>query len=502
MTSTCFPALSNLPTECLDTIVSFVSTPSDLCVLDATSRNIQSLTDKYWSQNAMEKFGIQPNVEKNINNGKAAWRKGVALTCPNRNLYYEFQIEPIGVALSSATSLACNSNTIVGVCDNWEHISDEERYEGNDAIIFRDAKTLKQLAILDPPEMSRILFNITLAGAPGPKTEIVAATRNRCELAMLQQNGYYREYDLRNLFPNDASKFVVDNHLRDLPELKILGCVNHLVAYAAGKLFLLHFDGNLPMSETNELTPIESFEIDPIEKVIFEHNSNNKYCHSSLSWGSNELPGTLVLCSPGKISVWHLNDATSELKQIQIIENESVIGYDDLAMNKRYIVGSVFESRTLHIFDRNENGGQKIGELVDPGDIGNATRFERAYSPSMQFCGDLIILVHANADNWPFRPGSVNNSIGVWNIRSQSFVKIPRTATRGDNDIASMIRVDGDGYTCFVTHSYDRVVETVWGFPESDEGLLNLQRIVRNHTVITEPIRRIQISRKRKASQN
>ena len=72
--------LLDLPDAFLGVVVSY-ATANDLCALDVTCRRLAALTDTVWKTLAMESFGIEVSVPR-VPTGKAAWRKGKALTSP------------------------------------------------------------------------------------------------------------------------------------------------------------------------------------------------------------------------------------------------------------------------------------------------------------------------------------------------------------------------------------------------------------------------------------
>ena len=51
----------------------------------------------------------------------------------------------------------------------------------------------------------------------------------------------------------------------------------------------------------------------------------------------------------------------------------------------------------------------------------------------------------------------------------------------------SMAMVEGDEYVCFISHCFESSVEIVFGFPESENGLRNLQELAKPHIPIFPP---------------
>ena len=60
----------------------------DLCALDLVCRNFQISTEHAWKQLAMNRFGIE------LENGKHAWRRGIALTKPKHKYVLELRDPP------------------------------------------------------------------------------------------------------------------------------------------------------------------------------------------------------------------------------------------------------------------------------------------------------------------------------------------------------------------------------------------------------------------------
>ena len=50
-----------------------------------------------------------------------------------------------------------------------------------------------------------------------------------------------------------------------------------------------------------------------------------------------------------------------------------------------------------------------------------------------------------------------------------------------------MAMVEGDEYVCFISHCFESSVEIVFGFPESEHGLRNLQELAKPHIPIFPP---------------
>ena len=55
------------------------------------------------------------------------------------------------------------------------------------------------------------------------------------------------------------------------------------------------------------------------------------------------------------------------------------------------------------------------------------------------------------------------------------------------SEITSMAMVNGDEFTCFVCHAYDKADETVWGSPQSVRGFSNLQHVVHRQSLCVAP---------------
>ena len=100
--------LLQLPTVCLKRIVSFGGC-RELCALDATSRAFGALTEPVWACNALQEFGIRSND----GSGKAAWRKGKAVTSPERNKHFIFQLRASTVGSERGAHLASSTRMMI-----------------------------------------------------------------------------------------------------------------------------------------------------------------------------------------------------------------------------------------------------------------------------------------------------------------------------------------------------------------------------------------------------
>lgn len=409
----------------------------------------------------------------------------MALTRPEKDLHCAFQIQPREVQLVQCTSLASNSQIIAGITDGWANISDDEPYQGYGAIVLRDAKTFKQRAVLDE-ESDENYFGMKLGGLPG--NEFIVLTGNAVDKFMvLQEGGFRGEFMLSQMFADASAS--VDIARAEYWSLEMLGFQNHIIFGLAGKLYLVNFKVSDTLSETNSyflVSPVRSYTVPGF--VIRRPEVPEALGNICLGRGSDDIqPGIFAVASSAEISLWHLDDATSDLKQIQTISTDLGTFYDDVAVSKQYVCASVAKADEIHVFDRASK--QKIATLA------SQYSDDRIFSLQMHVVGALLF-----STSFVCSADEKHNGLQAWNLRTQESVFVSRLPEHADEDITAMVKVNGDGYTCFVTHAFDRGVETVWGFPESEEGLRNLQEIVKNHTLVSGPL--FQNNRKRKRSKS
>ena len=87
----------------------------------------------------------------------------------------------------------------------------------------------------------------------------------------------------------------------------------------------------------------------------------------------------------------------------------------------------------------------------------------------------------------------------VWQLSSGKRYDIVSSNTFESAPFTSMVQVQGDEYICFVASSFESPKDIVFGFPESERGLMNLRELAKRHLVLQMPPETTG-SRKRKAS--
>ena len=310
---------------------------------------------------------------------------------------------------------------------------------------------------------------------------------NEFGFVLMQVDGsYHRNFMLSELFPADSQHFKKPSKGNDYASL---GFGNHFVVSAAGMLFLLHFDGNEKLSdETNPIMAVLSIEND---------SCASQRC-TVMKPGSDDLPPkTFVVYQKHIVSVWQLNESTSELTKIQTIEapedalndddvrrntfEADVVGeriyYDDIAVGQRYIVGFSKHKDCLYLLDR-ETGSNVAEQCINFGRYAFGGIRELYIPPSLRIIGDLLVCSYYVNDF----------GLLVWNLRTREVFKVSSmAASRPRAEVPSMVRVGGVGYTCFVVSTRYAEKQIIYGFPESEEGLRNLQEIVRRKTIVAGP---------------
>lgn len=454
----CVFTFETIPDGQMESIVSYLSTANDLCALDATNKRLASFTEPVWQGLAVERFGMgrPPPHQKRCCSGKDAWRKGKSLTSPERKLHCVFQIQPVGVELNDIIQLACHGRTIVAA-----------DYD-NKSIVLRDAESLQQRAILEQHGTPGI-FSAVGGSADRPVVALAQGLGTEFSVYQESQDSFRQTYDLAESFPQDKERFGDGG---DFVYSPILGCQNHFVMYCLGKLYLFQFDSSKPLSEKHGVLPVQSFEVEP--RANWEHH----YLGYSMKWASSDdlLSGTFVVACHGKISIWHLDDSTSKMTQLQAVNTGTgkAYEYEDVAVGGRYLVANPVDSDMLHLYDR--CAGCKIAEL---GNESDRDYREGCYHPlQMHVFGDLLVC----------QRDRLSHTFCVWQLRTQSLLAtFDAPFPPGDRNITSVIPIQGDGYVCFVSHSYDDPVETVFGFPESETGFMKLREISKKHTLLVEP---------------
>ncbi|CAB9508585.1 expressed unknown protein [Seminavis robusta] len=420
--------LLDLPVECLQAVVAYSSSPNDLCALDETSRIVCNLTEPFWEKLALETFGIKKCSKAG---GKAAWRKGKALTSPERGWHFVFQIEP--------------------------------------------KETLEQRAILDTHHGDH--WTYCAVGGSG-NSEVICLSEDSSKFAVLQNDEFYRKYALEEMFPEDHDRLAGELG-RSGFAVMVLGCENHFIIYANGKLYVVGFKGHEKISdENNPIVPLRSVDLIPsLEDACGA-------CSCSMKWGSNDLlPGTFIV-NDEEISVWHFDDKTSTLSHVQTLETEEGKQYNAVAVSERHIVALLEDTTCLHLYDRST--GAKIAEQdfclkgIGASQLPN-------FGPQLHVVGEIVVCTSFG-----------DNGLCVWQLLTNETHHVPRVTNRDSDEVTSMVQVNGGGYTCFLSRAFNKMNATVWGFPESEQGLRNLQELVKRHTWVSGPPISIPINKKRR----
>ncbi|KAL3937020.1 MAG: hypothetical protein SGARI_002314 [Bacillariaceae sp.] len=360
-------SLLDLPVLCLARIASFNSSSEDLCSLDLTSRVFGPLTKQFWMKIAKEEFGVKNE------DGKLAWRKGNALTSPERNRLVVFKLQEGDVPVGCS---AASSRSIVGI-PTWLR-----KHEGTIPILIRDAQTMEQVSVITHPithPRDGRPYDCIALGGEGDYEAMGLCREETAGFTVTQAGGYVHQIPLQQHFPEDTERLnSVDDKITC-----VLGSTNHFICFCVGKLYVFKFDGTKELSEKNSLVAVqqsmEIFTMKELNKYTTEDGSDY-FAEFCMKWGGSEVP-----------SVLHLNSSTSKLSLVQRLQTEppAVLpepmneyqGYADVAISEKYIVTyTLGEQEHIEVFDRH---GERRFQMK--------AEFDKLDSPGMNFVGEILV---------------------------------------------------------------------------------------------------------------
>jgi hypothetical protein len=155
--------------------------------------------------------------------------------------------------------------------------------------------------------------------------------------------------------------------------------------------------------------------------------------------------------------------------------------FTSIAIGERFLAGCPVGMKEVHIFDwqsgmrsrvvHDDSGSDDDDDVFDS----EEEDAEFIYPLQMHIVGDLLIST-----------SRLGNALCIWQMRTGSLLHryedaftYRRSYQLPDGvDATSMIHLREEGYTAFVTTSYN---ETVWAFPETDDGLMRFQGMARQH---------------------
>ena len=457
-----------------DQVFSFL-TERDLLSAELVSRSFRQiiLDADLWGRSAHRIFGVPTEM------GKEAWK----LEWFRNPIHFTFSdcgdFSPGEEYIAGYPSLAANSSYLVSVSADVDIDGDFNTdiipgFEGSNAIIVRDAKTLSYIQAI-PSDITN--SRVSICGQQG--SELIV-TSNRVELSarrVVDQEEFY--WDLENFLPADAIKgFIYAAPTYNIP---LLGLEKNLIVVVAGRVCVFKV-GNEEM-DLVELKTISS---------ISQHFGTPEQLESCV-----DDPSTFVFYEPiwKHICVWRLNDQTGSVAPIQIIDversrslyrevnalkNRTVVNDDDdgeivirsVALSTNYIIGAD-RRKKIYIWSR-ETGlllheGLKDVELDLNDDIEDED-INMFISPLCMKALKGDVLVSAS------RTGA---HIVVWNLRKGSVL-----ARRESPHYDVLDGVDGVDATSMVRlPTFDNAFAiiagstSIWAFPSSDASRQKISSI-------------------------
>jgi hypothetical protein len=426
---------NSLPVECQHKILHYADVNA-LCALDATCISFQTATNQHWGRLAQEKFGIQKE------RGKLAWRQGMALVKPkHREIFVLRDPEEYDCMYAGSPQTATNGSILVHCSDDMDAGADIT-YAGNDAMVFRDAKTLsfmrtRACAIPMP-------WKIAICGPEGAE---VIVTSNISKMAGQQGN---RSQEI--VWDEILKDKEVPNNSQDRGT-QLLGSETHLIALFRGNIHIF-IPGVNPLLSYASSVP-----------CFPDMSSRSEFHCEAICWASDEeVSHTFALsCQDKCVSLWKLDVQSSQAEHIRDIQDDDdeISGnFDSISLSNCFVACS--RSSRVYIFDR--ESGKKLHNLCDLEDEDKDVDFDTVYPLTMEAVGDLLVTTSI-----------YGCALCVWQMRTGTLLRRyedafeRRIAYRHPegSDVASMVRLKGWDCTAFVTNGGGLML---WAFPEDTKG--------------------------------